>query len=521
MYKLLITLLGTSLLFLSSCQSEKESKTTPNIIVILADDLGYGDLSCYNPEGKISTPDLDRIASEGISFRDAHTSSSVCTPTRYGLLTGRYNWRTRLKQGVLTGISPALIPDSRATIASVLKEEGYHTGFIGKWHLGWDWTLHNPDTLGEGWNAADMDNLDFTGPITHTPNDLGFDYAYGHSGSLDMAPYVYVQNGKVTALPDTVTVSTSKYDWWREGPTSPDFKHSEVTPHFFKKAKEYILDQTQSEKPFFLYLALPSPHTPILPTPEWQGKSGLNPYADFVMMLDDAVGSLDKLIDSLDLSENTILLFTSDNGCSPEADLEELQAAGHYPSGPYRGHKADIYEGGHRVPFIVKWPGQITANSTSDRLVCTTDLLATFAAITGKNLKEDEGEDSYNFVDVLLPDKKSSLLREAIVNHSIDGEFAIRKGKWKLIFCPGSGGWSYPTAQQAKELGNLPDHQLFDLSSDPSEQNNIIDAHPDVVEELTALMNKYIDEGRSTPGSAQENDDIDFEWKQIKTIRSE
>lgn len=287
----LIFLLGILSVFFGCKTAHMPVSARPNIIYVLADDLGYGDIASFNKNSKIKTPNIDRLAAEGMRFMDAHTSSSVCTPTRYGILTGRYNWRSTLKNGVLTGKSKALIPRTRSTVASILKKQGYQTAFIGKWHLGWDWALKDSTEFGgEGWDATDFDQIDFSKPITNSPNELGFDYAYGHSGSLDMAPYVYVENGKVTALPDTMTVNTGKYSWWREGPTAKDFIHEEVTPHFFEKGITYVQEQAKTKQPFFLYLALPSPHTPILPAPEWHGKSGLNPYGDFVMMIDDYFG---------------------------------------------------------------------------------------------------------------------------------------------------------------------------------------------------------------------------------------
>ena len=228
---------------LNSCKEEKVleevKEKAPNIIYILADDLGYGDISSYNPSGKIKTPHIDELAQKGMRFTDAHSPSAVCTPTRYGILTGRYSWRSPLKSGVLTGKSKALIPKNRATVASLLKKSGYHTAFIGKWHLGWDWAQKDTSNFGgEGWNHEDFANLDFTKKISHSPNDLGFDYAYGHSGSLDMAPYVYVENGSITADVDQVTEDTRKYTWWRKGPTASDFVHEVVTPNFFRKSME-------------------------------------------------------------------------------------------------------------------------------------------------------------------------------------------------------------------------------------------------------------------------------------------
>jgi arylsulfatase A-like enzyme len=518
MYFTIFKTLFIFLIVLSTQAQKNELQNFPNVIFVLADDMGYGDVSAYNPQSKIKTPNLDQMAHDGMVFTDAHTSSSVCTPTRYGILTGRYNWRSTLKSGVLTGKSKALIPNDRTTVASILKKSGYQTAFIGKWHLGWDWAVKDSiDNSGEGWNKEDFDILDFTKPISNGPNGLGFDYAYGHSGSLDMAPYVYVENGSVTAQPDTTTVNKGKYSWWREGPTGSDFVHEEVTPNFFNRAIKYIDKAGESEKPFFLYLALPSPHTPILPTEEWQGKSGLNPYGDFVMMIDQYMGELNKELRSRNLDKNTLIIFTTDNGCSPAADIKELEKLGHYPSYIFRGHKADIFEGGHRVPFIVKWPKKIQKGSKSDQIICTTDLMATLADITNYKLMEDEGEDSYSMLPILVGDLNAEVLRPSLVNHSINGSFAIRKGDWKLIMTPDSGGWSFPNPQKDQEkIAALPPFQLYNLKKDPGELNNVYEQNDPKVMELTPILVDYIKKGRSTPGPDQDNDHIDFEWKQIR-----
>jgi arylsulfatase A len=499
---------------------ESQEKPMPNIIVVLADDLGYGDISIYQDNNKIKTPNIDKIATEGIKFTDAHTPSSVCTPTRYGLLTGRYNWRSELKSGVLTGKSKALIPSSRSTIASILKTKGYNTAFIGKWHLGWDWAIKDEkNNTGEGWDEKDFISIDFAKSIKNGPKDLGFEYSYGHSGSLDMAPYVYVENGKATQIPETSTVNTGKYSWWRKGPTSKDFIHEDVTPNAFRKGIKYVQEQSKTSKPFFLYLALPSPHTPILPSKDWEGKSELNPYGDFMLMIDDYMGKLLGAIDEAGINDNTIVIFTSDNGCSPTANIEELKAKGHFPNSIYRGHKADIFEGGHRVPFIVKWPKKIKKESISNETICLTDLMATFAEIANYKLKDNEAEDSYSLMPIFEEKKLSSPLREATVHHSINGSFAIRKNNWKLIMCPDSGGWSYPKPEDKTTINTLPKVQLYDLSNDPKELNNLEATQPEKVKELKLLLGKYISDGRSTPGKHQKNDASKSEWKQIDFIK--
>ncbi len=508
---------------LVSCGEAKETRTAkkkhPNIIYILADDLGYGDISAFNARGKIRTPHIDKLTKEGMKFTDAHSPSAVCTPTRYGIMTGRYSWRSPLKEGVLTGKSKALIPNHRTTVASLLKRAGYETAFIGKWHLGWDWAQKDTTDFGdEGWNPTDFENLDFTKPVANTPNDLGFDYAYGHSGSLDMPPYAYVENGNLTAAVDHVTEDKEKYSWWRKGPTAADFRHEDVTPHFFRKAIDYLRDKSKGEQPFFMYLALPSPHTPILPTEEWQGKSGLNPYADFVLMVDDYVGKVLAEIEMQGLTKNTIVVFTSDNGCSPEANFEVLSAKDHHPSAMYRGHKADIYEGGHRVPFSIRWPDRVQPGTVSEKTICHTDLMATLADIVAYDLKDNEGEDSFSLLPILLNSQDQKFTREATVHHSINGSFAIRKEGFKLILCPGSGGWSFPRPG-TDDINGLPTFQLYDLEKDPGEAHNLYEQMPDKAIELAELMKHYIKNGRSTPGVPQQNDEEaygDKVWEQVK-----
>ena len=510
-----IRVLLAPLLLFASCTPQSEHSALPNIIIVLADDLGYGDLSCFNEKGRILTPHLDEMAKAGMRFTDAHTSSAVCTPTRYGLLTGRYNWRTRLKKSVLSGTSRALIPNERTTLGSMLQASGYHTAFIGKWHLGWDWAIRDSIHSDEvRWEYGDTD-IDFSAPVSNGPGSLGFDYSYGHSGSLDMAPYVYVENGRVTAQPDRSTVNNDYQGFWREGPTGSDFIHEDVTPNFFRRSMDYIRERSGLEQPFFLYLALPSPHTPILPTEKWKGKSGLNVYGDFVLLVDDYMGQLLKVIRESGIEENTLIFFTSDNGCSPRADFETLAEKGHDPSYIYRGHKADIYEGGHRVPFIARWPARIEPGSSSDEVICTTDLFRTLAGLTGYEVNDDEGEDSYDLSPLFENGKPAEALREATVHHSIDGSFAIRKGDWKLIMCPGSGGWSYPTPRECLETDTLPDIQLYNLASDPAETNNLQASEPEITSELKSLLENYIREGRSTPGQPQANDPVDFEWTQV------
>jgi arylsulfatase A len=472
----------------------------PNILYILADDLGYGDVQALNPKrGKIKTPHLDRLAAEGMVFNDAHSGSSVCTPTRYGILTGRYAWRSSLVSGVLGGTSPPLIPADRLTVAAMLKGQGYHTACLGKWHLGLEWAKWEDPAERKkhpGWQH------DYSKPLTQGPTARGFDTFYGISASLDMPPYAWIDNVRLTALP------TAKKTWIREGPADPAFEAVDVLPGLTRKAIELIAGRKKGDRPFFLYLPLASPHTPILPTAEWKGKSGLGDYGDFVMQTDSCVGEIMAALEKSGIAENTLIVFTSDNGCSPAAEIGALEKQGHFPHGDLRGTKADIWEGGHRVPFLVRWPAKVKAGSISSSTVCLTDLMATAAELSGATLPDSAAEDSFSFVPDLLGSGKTA--RRSIVHHSINGQFAVREGSWKLAFCPGSGGWSKPGDKEARAAG-LPALQLYDLSKDIGEKDNLQASQPDEVKRLTGLLEEIVAKGRSTPGPARENDKpVDF-----------
>ena len=416
----------------------------PNVIFVLADDLGIGDLSPTNPECKIKTPHLQQMADEGITFLDAHSPSAVCTPTRYGVLTGRYNWRSRLAKGVLSGSSAHLIPSDRPTVAHLLRRAGYHTQMIGKWHLGWDWSK-----TGNGKKSK----IDFTKPVTNGPDINGFDGYYGHCGSLDMPPYVWVDTGKCTAIPvreEGVTSKEDPYGWYRRGPISPAFHIPEVLPHLFEKATRHVESRAAAARdgnPFFLYLPLPAPHTPIVPIEPFKDASGLNPYADFVMQVDHHMGELLETLEQNGLDDNTIVFFTSDNGCSPQANFEVLAKHGHDPSAGYRGHKADVYEGGHRVPLIVRWPNGIPAGQRTSAISCLTDFYATMRELSGQAVEDVGGEDSFSLVPAFAGETTTG--RTTLVSHSIGGSFSIRANGWKLCLSAGSGGWSASSAFSA------------------------------------------------------------------------
>ena len=502
----------------------------PNFVFILCDDLGYGDVKANNENGKIATPFMDRLAQRGMRFTDAHSSSAVCSPTRYGVMTGRYNWRSRLQSGVLGGLSPRLIEDGRMTVASMLKKQGYHTAMVGKWHLGMDWVKLPGKSVTElNIETADqVNNVDYTKPISNTPTAVGFDSYFGISASLDMVPYCFIQNDHVTANPTesiklAMNAAGKKDAFTRAGPGAPGFTAEGVLPTFTKKAVELITANARhKDQPFFLYLPLNAPHTPIAPSKEWQGKSGINLYADFVMETDDAIGQVIKAIDDGGIAGNTVVVLTSDNGCSPSADFPTLAKAGHNPSYVFRGMKADIFDGGHRVPFIVRWPGVVKDGSRCDQTICLLDFMATAADITGFKLPDNAAEDSVSLLP-LLKGATDQPVREAIVHHSINGSFSIRQANWKVELCPDSGGWSDPRpappnakAKAKKASASLPPIQLYDMNADIGERKNVETQHPDVVKRLIKLLEKYVAEGRSTPGAPQKNTVDPNIWKYSK-----
>ncbi|MCK4879775.1 MAG: arylsulfatase [Bacteroidales bacterium] len=490
---LMIFTLGMITLTLSC--TRHSDKTAPHIIYILADDMGYGDVSAMNPEAAWETKHIDRIAREGIRFTDAHTGSAVCTPTRYGVLTGRYSWRTRLKEGVLWSWDEPLIQQGETTVGSLLQEKGYTTACIGKWHLGLGWQYH----------AEKPDSADFAKPVRGGPITTGFDYFFGITASLDIPPYVYIENDRPTMVPLKYTRDTSEYGWWRSGLTGDDFVHEEVLPVLTQKAVAFIDNHMtgKPDDPFFLYFPLPAPHTPILPTDQFRGKSGTNPYGDFVLQVDHTVGQILQSLEAHGIADNTLIIFTSDNGCAPSANFPELARHSHNPSYRFRGHKADIYEGGHRVPFVARWPGHIKPGGENHQVICLTDLLATVAEITGATTEPSTGVDSYSLLSALLGETDQPV-REATVHHSVNGSYAIRKGPWKLILCPGSGGWSDPRPE-SPGIDKLPPFQLYNLDQDIGETGNLLEQYPEVVEELTTLLKQYIQNGRSTPGPRLDN----------------
>ena len=460
----------------------------PNIIWIMADDLGYGDLSCLNEKSKIRTPNLDRMASEGLTFTDAHAPSAVCTPTRYGVMTGRYCFRSSLKNGVLGGGSSHLIHPGRMTVPSLMKAHGYATAGFGKWHLGLDWVTKDGKEV-----QPDMSNVDFTKPFGNGPGTLGFDYYFGISASLDMPPYTYLENDRATELPNAVSEGKPFPVNWRKGPIAPGFKHQEVLSRITEKAVGWIDNWSKDKsKPFFLYIPFTAPHTPVVPRDRFKDITGVGSYGAFVAEVDWSARQILDAVKRAGVDENTLVIMTSDNG--PERQMEERKVEfQHFSAYHFRGHKRDVWDGGHRIPFIARWPGHIKAGTKTDQLICLTDLMATCAAIVGAKLPPNAGEDSYNILPALLGEKRKPI-REAVIHHSSWGSFAIRQGEWKLLLVRGVGD-----GPPSKDT-SLPPGQLYNIVEDYGETNNLYDKRPEIVKRLTALLDKYLAEGRSTPG---------------------
>ncbi len=476
---------------------------TPNVILIYTDDQGYGDASCLNPNSKFETPNLDRLAREGMTFTDAHCSDTVCTPSRYGLLTGRYSWRTELKRGVFGAERPCLIEDKRMTLASLLRDQGYTTGMIGKWHLGMDFPGRRGDR-------------DWSQPVLDMPLDKGFEYFWGIPASLNYGVLAWFE-GRHAVIPPTLytqkkpnEIAIDDYrimppyeskpgrlgapDQWGnvrgQLEVAPDFVDSACLTKFTDQAIKWIESKAEEAKtghPFFLYLPLTSPHKPVIPIGAFRGKSDAGAYGDFMIETDWHVGRILELLDRLELTRDTLVMFSSDNG--PENTWRERSDRfEHQSNGLFREGKRSIYEGGHRVPFFIRWPMKVPAGTTCDDPICQTDLLATLAELLGQSLPDDAGEDSISFYAALL-NSKMQHDRPPIIHHSAAGGFAIRDGRWKLIM---------PHRKQSREL--------YDVVSDPSETQNVLDKHPDVAARLTDQITEIVCRGRSSGGAVQPND---------------
>lgn len=486
-------------------RSTDESR--PNILVLYADDLGYGDLGCYNPDSKIPTPNLDRLSEEGMRFTDGHSSSGICTPSRYALLTGRHHWRKF--HGIVTQFGPSVIDEEQLTLPEVLKARQYNTAAIGKWHLGWDWEAvrKNPSPRVEkGKPVETPDSYDWTKSVPDGPLDHGFDYYFGDT-VINFPPYCWIENDKVVKAPDTM-MDTSKWkkikegNWeCRPGPMASDWDPYENIPTTTRKGVEYIKAQSKEEEPFFLYFAYPAPHAPIIPNDQFDGKSKAGPFGDFVYEVDDSIGQLLKALKQSGQSENTLVIFTADNG--PEAYAYARDAKyDHWSASPLRGLKRDIYEGGHRVPYIVKWPGNVPAGKTSNQLVSQIDITATVASVVGFELPDDQAEDSFDLLP-LFKGKKKVGPRNVHIHNTFADKYAIREGNWLLVDT--SSGYSRKKIHEPWEekRGYYREGEqkayLFNLKKDIGQKHNLLDTNPEKARSLRALLEKIREQGYSAP----------------------
>ncbi len=483
----------------------------PNILVVYADDLGYGDVQCYNPQrGKIPTPHIDRLAAQGMRFTDAHSSSGVCSPSRYTLLTGRYHWRTRLQKGIVGVWGDPLVAPGRLTIGGLARQQGYRTCCIGKWHLGWEWPIpeqsvryfdrryfgKSKDITATARHRAAWREV-FSRAIEGGPITRGFDTYFG-TDVPNWPPFCFIENNSTLGIP-TEFLPARQFENHQasvQGPALENWTLEPILPALGDQAVQFIEREAETGEPFLLYMPLTSPHTPLAVNEEWKGKSGLGVYADFVMETDAVVGRVLDALENSGAVEDTLVIFTSDNGCAPYIGVNELESMGHYPSGPLRGYKSDVWEGGHRVPFIVRWPGIVASGSVNHQLVHQADLLATLADIFGRELPPNAGEDSFSILPLLKGGGKP--VRRHSVSCSSRGLPSLRTGNWKLIFGPGSGGWT--------EGGEGQPVQLYNLHQDLGESNNLYCRFPERVAEMQAEMEKLIIRGRSRPGPTMEND---------------
>jgi len=489
----------------------------PNMVVIYADDLGYGDVQCYNPDrGKIPTPNIDRLAREGMRFTDAHSSSGVCSPSRYTLLTGRYHWRTRLQSGIVGKWGKPLIAPDRLTLAGLMKQNGYRTAAVGKWHLGWDWPIGardrpflfpkaKPDATASDRHRAAWQRV-FSQAIRGGPTSRGFDHYFG-TDVPNWPPFCFIEDDRTVGVPSEFLPARllRRNQASVQGPALEDWTLEPILPALGDRAVRFISESTRDAQPYFLYMPLTSPHTPLAVNRRWQGKSGLNTYADFVMETDAVVGRVLEAIDRSGAARRTLVLFTSDNGCAPYIGVADLERQGHYPSGPLRGYKSDVWEGGHRVPFIVRWPAVVRPGRVCHRLVHQADVMATFADIVKQTLPANAGEDSFSLLPLLEGEDQD--VRETAVSQSMRGVLAVRRGPWKLIFGKGSGGWT--KGEDAHPA------QLYHLKNDLSESQNLYSADVETVTQLNELMERLVHNGRSTAGPAQPND-VPVRWKSLR-----
>lgn len=510
--KFAVLALSISLALSLAVNASADSPDKPNIVVILCDDLGYGDVRPNNPQSPIETPSFDRLAKEGVNFTDAHSGSGVCTPTRYGLVCGRYCWRTRLKRGVLGGYSEPLIEKDQQTIGAVLQAAGYYTGCVGKWHLGlgWQWLDQAPDNINYFGVAGGKQTVDYSKALTDGPTFHGFDESYIIPASLDMSPYVYLKNDRVTQIPHKMIDGVGFPKFYRKGEISADFSHVGCLSHLMEQANKFIVEQSKTDKPFFLYVPLPAPHKPVIPMEPFQGTTEIGTYGDFVFQVDWTIGNILSTLDRSGVTDNTLVIVTSDNGSfmhryddpnkQDHVDDESIQGyrpEHHTANGRLRGTKADIYEAGHRVPFFVRWPNTIPAAKQNTSTICLTDILATAAAAASASFDLEKSPDSFSFLDAA---KGKVHVRPHVINHSAAGTFAIRDGKWKLVLGNGSGGRQQPRGKPFAKP-----YQLFDLESDIAETKNLVTQYPEIEKRLIAEFEEIANGDQITPDAKKSN----------------
>jgi arylsulfatase A-like enzyme len=481
-----VLVIGLGCLHWARGGEERALAERPNIVFLFADDLGYGDLACYNRQSKIPTQHVDALARSGMRFTDAYAGAAVCVPSRYALLTGRYAFRgAPLRWG-----SQPTIEEGRTTLASLLQDHGYETACIGKWHCGFEGGVTRQDE-----------------PLVGGPLDRGFDRFFGQHGSLDQPPYFYI-HGRAAVQPATLPIAESHDNshsviyqgrFWRAGKIAPNFRHEEVLDRYADQAIDYLQDHHRRapEQPFFLYFALTAPHGPWLPESQFVGKSQAGPLGDFVVHVDDVIGRVLQTLQRLDVDKNTLVVFSSDNG--PLWFDADVKRYGHDSSGGLRGRKGDIWEGGIRVPLIARWPGRVPAGRTSDEVVSLIDTLATFAAIVGQELPKDAGADGVNLLPVLLGQQGREPVRQSLILQSGGaGDLAIRQGDWKYIPWLGSGGFLTQPSRVPATPGQA-SVQLYNLRHDLGEQNNLAQEHPEVVARLSSLLEQQ----RQSPATGQ------------------
>lgn len=480
-----------------SAQAER-----PNVVIILADDFGVGDIQAHYPDNKIATPYLDKFSSESKRFTNAHANTACCTPSRYGLLTGRYAWRTRLQEWVIACYEPPLIAKDRLTLPGFLQESGYDTACIGKWHLGWNWAGDQPSQMVETRNGLMKLNWDFSKPIEDGPITRGFDYYFG-THVPNFAPFTYIENDRVTIQP------SEKYEYdpdegtvmpqgFAGSPIAPGWKFDEILPEITRRAVDYVHEKSKEDDPFFLFFSMTSPHEPVVPSAQFKGKSGIAPIADFVMETDWSAGQVIKAVDDAGIADETLIIFTADNGHSHYTGLQELLDAGHKPSGEFRGHKSNVWEGGHRVPYLARWPGKVDAGSQSDQILSLNDTFATVAELLGESLPQNAAEDSLSFLPQLLGESEPPM-RDHVISQSTHGEFAYQEGPWKIVFLNATGNLN-------NDRGKPRRVELYNLDRDVAETTDVAGQYPEIVEHLTQRLTWVIARGTSRTGPAQSND---------------